>query len=182
MMQSKATVKALQSKHLAQRIQTIPKKSENTGFYSQCAHQQHFGSGIPSRLMTPMWDKITIVDSTANHNPVLHLYILLKSEKSSLFRQKCVYKSFFTFLERRVDISGRSYFVNHVSRISQWEDPRIQGHPLPPGWEIRYTTEGFPFFVDHNTKTSTFNDPRRKDARLLLLFFFTIIQFLNPKL
>ncbi|CAH8604908.1 unnamed protein product [Schistosoma margrebowiei] len=66
--------------------------------------------------------------------------------------------------ERRVDISGRSYFVNHVSRISQWEDPRIQGHPLPPGWEIRYTTEGFPFFVDHNTKTSTFNDPRRKDA------------------
>ncbi|VDP82529.1 unnamed protein product [Schistosoma mattheei] len=77
--------------------------------------------------------------------------------------------------ERRVDISGRSYFVNHVSRISQWEDPRIQGHPLPPGWEIRYTTEGFPFFVDHNTKTSTFNDPRRKDARLLLLFFSTII-------
>ncbi|CAH8582810.1 unnamed protein product [Heterobilharzia americana] len=49
-------------------------------------------------------------------------------------------------------------------RISQWEDPRIQGHPLPSGWEIRYTTEGFPFFVDHNTKTSTFNDPRRKDS------------------
>nr|CAH8864314.1 unnamed protein product [Trichobilharzia regenti] len=66
--------------------------------------------------------------------------------------------------ERRVDMSGRSYFVNHVSRISQWEDPRIQGHPLPAGWEIRYTTEGFPFFVDHNTKTSTFNDPRRKDS------------------
>ncbi|CAH8622925.1 unnamed protein product [Schistosoma rodhaini] len=66
--------------------------------------------------------------------------------------------------ERRVDMSGRSYFVNHVSRISQWEDPRIQGHPLPHGWEIRYTTEGFPFFVDHNTKTSTYNDPRRKDA------------------
>ncbi|CAH8611586.1 unnamed protein product [Heterobilharzia americana] len=66
--------------------------------------------------------------------------------------------------ERRVDMSGRSYFVNHVSRISQWEDPRIQGHPLPSGWEIRYTTEGFPFFVDHNTKTSTFNDPRRKDS------------------
>ncbi|KAK4468827.1 hypothetical protein MN116_007994 [Schistosoma mekongi] len=66
--------------------------------------------------------------------------------------------------ERRVDVSGRSYFVNHISRISQWEDPRIQGHPLPAGWEIRYTTEGFPFFVDHNTKTSTFNDPRRKDS------------------
>ncbi|VDQ02492.1 unnamed protein product [Trichobilharzia regenti] len=74
--------------------------------------------------------------------------------------------------ERRVDMSGRSYFVNHVSRISQWEDPRIQGHPLPAGWEIRYTTEGFPFFVDHNTKTSTFNDPRRKDSRYMFAFFF----------
>lgn len=66
--------------------------------------------------------------------------------------------------ERRVDVSGRSYFINHKSRISQWEDPRIQGDPLPPGWEVRYTGEGFAFFVDHNTKTSTFSDPRRTKA------------------
>ncbi|CAG2169848.1 unnamed protein product, partial [Oppiella nova] len=71
--------------------------------------------------------------------------------------------------ERRVDPSGRVYFVNHKNKTTQWEDPRTQGKetpnlaadiPLPQGWEMKYTTEGTPYFVDHNTKTTTFNDPR----------------------
>lgn len=67
--------------------------------------------------------------------------------------------------EQRLDPSGRPYFVNHVSRTSQWEDPRFQGSSLPPGWEMRVTPEGFPFFVDHNEKITTFVDPRRADSK-----------------
>ncbi|KAK0423731.1 hypothetical protein QR680_008300 [Steinernema hermaphroditum] len=66
--------------------------------------------------------------------------------------------------EKRVDPStGRQYFVNHVNRTTQWEDPRTQGmtdQPLPLGWEMRYTEQSVPFFIDHNTKTTTYNDPR----------------------
>ena len=64
--------------------------------------------------------------------------------------------------ERRVNAEGRPYFVNHYTRNTQWEDPRvqIQGNPLPPGWEVRRTRDGKPYFVDHNTKTTTFRDPR----------------------
>ncbi|XP_065178917.1 E3 ubiquitin-protein ligase Itchy-like isoform X1 [Sycon ciliatum] len=62
------------------------------------------------------------------------------------------------------DVNGRSYFVNHLSRTTQWEDPRLQQNvdnkPLPNGWEERLTAEGLRYFVDHNTKTTTFNDPR----------------------
>lgn len=67
--------------------------------------------------------------------------------------------------EKRVEANGRVYFVNHNTRMTQWEDPRTQGivaaeKPLPQGWEMRYTNEGIPYFVDHNTRTTTFTDPR----------------------
>ncbi|CAD5210212.1 unnamed protein product [Bursaphelenchus xylophilus] len=66
--------------------------------------------------------------------------------------------------ERREDPnSGRQYFVNHVNKTTQWEDPRTQGlqdSPLPEGWEVRITDHGIPFFIDHNTKTTTYNHPR----------------------
>ncbi|XP_025424061.1 E3 ubiquitin-protein ligase Su(dx) isoform X2 [Sipha flava] len=69
--------------------------------------------------------------------------------------------------EKRVQPDGRCYFVNHKSRITQWEDPRTQGtelvidnSDLPTGWEVRKTTDGIRYFVDHNTHTTTFEDPR----------------------
>lgn len=64
--------------------------------------------------------------------------------------------------ERRVNAEGRAYFVNHYTRSTQWEDPRVvvPGSVLPPGWEVRRTRDGKPYFVDHNTKTTTFRDPR----------------------
>ncbi|CAF1005317.1 unnamed protein product [Adineta steineri] len=63
------------------------------------------------------------------------------------------------------DNQGRTYFVNHISKTTQWEDPRrmdsnIFDMPLPNGFEMRYTKEGQVYFLDHNTKTSTFRDPR----------------------
>lgn len=64
--------------------------------------------------------------------------------------------------ERRVNAEGRAYFVNHYTRTTQWEDPRVQvqGNELPPGWEVRRTRDNKLYFVDHNTKTTTFRDPR----------------------
>ena len=63
--------------------------------------------------------------------------------------------------ERRRDPNGRVYYVNHRTKTTQWEDPRQSAAPLPPGWEMRYTSEGFVFYVDHNTRTTTFTDPRQ---------------------
>ncbi|CDK13617.1 E3 ubiquitin-protein ligase wwp-1 [Caenorhabditis elegans] len=66
--------------------------------------------------------------------------------------------------EKRQDPNtSRMYFVNHVNRTTQWEDPRTQGgsdQPLPDGWEMRFTEQGVPFFIDHQSKTTTYNDPR----------------------
>ncbi|KAF7260075.1 hypothetical protein EG68_02487 [Paragonimus skrjabini miyazakii] len=67
--------------------------------------------------------------------------------------------------ERRIDpTSQRIYYVNHINKITQWEDPRERGmdetQPLPRGWEKRYTPQGQRFFIDHNTRTTTFIDPR----------------------
>jgi atrophin-1 interacting protein 5 (WW domain-containing E3 ubiquitin protein ligase 1) len=66
--------------------------------------------------------------------------------------------------EKREDQNtGRHYFVNHINRTTQWEDPRTQGlheAPLPDGWEMRITEQGIPFFIDHNNRTTTYNHPR----------------------
>ncbi|XP_032065979.1 NEDD4-like E3 ubiquitin-protein ligase WWP2 isoform X2 [Thamnophis elegans] len=65
--------------------------------------------------------------------------------------------------EKRQD-NGRVYYVNHNTRTTQWEDPRTQGMiqepALPPGWEMKYTSERVRYFVDHSTRTTTFKDPR----------------------
>ncbi|GMR53210.1 hypothetical protein PMAYCL1PPCAC_23405, partial [Pristionchus mayeri] len=65
--------------------------------------------------------------------------------------------------EKRSDPnSGRTYFVNHVNKTTQWDDPRTQGNnvPLPEGWETRLTSQGIPFFIDHIHKCTTYKDPR----------------------
>lgn len=74
------------------------------------------------------------------------------------------YKLFWLIEQRTDPTTRRLYFVNHINKISQWEDPRERGmdeaQPLPPGWEKRYTPQGQRYFIDHNTKTTTFIDPR----------------------
>jgi hypothetical protein len=77
------------------------------------------------------------------------------------------------------DNQGRSYFVNHLSKTTQWEDPRrMEIHsfdiPLPNGFEMCYTREGRVYFLDHNTKTTTFQDPRIGSVTVRdLLFYLT---------
>ncbi|KAG6377151.1 hypothetical protein JVT61DRAFT_1203 [Boletus reticuloceps] len=91
--------------------------------------------------------------------------------------------------ERRFDVNGRSYYVDHNTRATMWHRPvspseapsyrppppsHSQPHPpqhpsssgvyadvpLPEGWEERRTPEGRPYFVDHRTRSTTWNDPR----------------------
>jgi NEDD4-like E3 ubiquitin-protein ligase WWP1 len=71
--------------------------------------------------------------------------------------------------QRMFDNQGRSYFVNHLSKTTQWEDPRRMNNsifdtPLPSGFEMRYTKQGQVYFFDHNTKTMTFEDPRSSSS------------------
>ena len=69
------------------------------------------------------------------------------------------------------DNQGRSYFVNHLSKTTQWEDPREMDNnafdiPLPNGFDMCYTKEGQVYFLDHNTKTTTFQDPRIESSEV----------------
>jgi hypothetical protein len=58
--------------------------------------------------------------------------------------------------EQRLDPNGRPYFVNHQTKTTQYEDPRV----LPPGWEQRVDLQGRVYFANHYTKTTTYDDPR----------------------
>ncbi|XP_034047357.1 E3 ubiquitin-protein ligase NEDD4-like isoform X3 [Thalassophryne amazonica] len=77
--------------------------------------------------------------------------------------------------EMRIAPNGRPFFIDHNSRTTTWEDPRLKypvhmRHknsmepgdlgPLPPGWEERVHTDGRTFYIDHNTKNTQWEDPR----------------------
>ncbi|XP_020278502.1 E3 ubiquitin-protein ligase Su(dx)-like [Pseudomyrmex gracilis] len=58
--------------------------------------------------------------------------------------------------ERRYDMYGRRYYVDHNTRSTSWERPQ---EPLPPGWEIRRDPRGRIYYVDHNTRSTTWQRP-----------------------
>ncbi|KAM8972896.1 E3 ubiquitin-protein ligase NEDD4 isoform 2-T2 [Pelodytes ibericus] len=77
--------------------------------------------------------------------------------------------------EMRHAPSGRPFFINHVTKTTTWEDPRLRIPvqlrpkppidisdlgPLPPGWEERTHTDGRVFYINHNTKRTQWEDPR----------------------
>ncbi|XP_047425462.1 E3 ubiquitin-protein ligase NEDD4-like isoform X3 [Mugil cephalus] len=77
--------------------------------------------------------------------------------------------------EMRIAPNGRPFFIDHNSRNTTWEDPRLKYPvhmrnknsmepgdlgPLPPGWEERVHTDGRTFYIDHNTKNTQWEDPR----------------------
>lgn len=84
---------------------------------------------------------------------------------------------------------GQIYYINHTTKTTQWEDPRLQFRqqteqvlqpspssrvlkkeadnvssdplgPLPPGWEQAYTDSGDVYFINHIDRTTSWNDPR----------------------
>ena len=67
--------------------------------------------------------------------------------------------------------TGKSYFVDHVLKITSWVDPRdlfmkpeqfvdCADGGLALGWERVVDNIHGEYFVDHNTWTTTFTDPR----------------------
>ncbi|TMS08158.1 E3 ubiquitin-protein ligase NEDD4-like [Larimichthys crocea] len=75
----------------------------------------------------------------------------------------------------RIAPNGRPFFIDHNSRTTTWEDPRLKYPvhmrnknsmepgdlgPLPPGWEERIHSDGRTFYIDHNTKNTQWEDPR----------------------
>ncbi|XP_032415881.1 E3 ubiquitin-protein ligase NEDD4-like isoform X2 [Xiphophorus hellerii] len=77
--------------------------------------------------------------------------------------------------------NGRPFFINHNTKTTTWEDPRLRipvqkrrtGSldpkdlgPLPPGWEERIHGDGRIFYIDHNTKVTQWEDPRLQNSAI----------------
>ncbi|XP_066557438.1 E3 ubiquitin-protein ligase NEDD4 isoform X2 [Amia ocellicauda] len=77
--------------------------------------------------------------------------------------------------------NGRPFFIDHNTKTTTWEDPRLKIPvqmrrkpsldptdlgPLPPGWEERVHTDGRVFYIDHNTKTTQWEDPRLQNSAI----------------
>ncbi|XP_061171585.1 transcriptional coactivator YAP1-A-like isoform X3 [Saccostrea echinata] len=79
---------------------------------------------------------------------------------------------------------GQRYYLNHLTQITTWQDPRKTGSsnalnsrtpppnsqspnvslqnlgPLPPGWEQANTAEGDIYFINHIERITSWYDPR----------------------
>ncbi|TDH17110.1 hypothetical protein EPR50_G00004840 [Perca flavescens] len=77
--------------------------------------------------------------------------------------------------------NGRPFFIDHNTKTTTWEDPRIKipVHmrkrpsldpsdlgPLPPGWEERVHSDGRIFYIDHNTRNTQWDDPRLQNSAI----------------
>ena len=65
--------------------------------------------------------------------------------------------------EKQTNSSGRTYFIDHNTKTTTWNDPRESSsteNPLPKGWERAISSKGRPYYIDHNTQNTTWNDPR----------------------
>ncbi|XP_042191885.1 E3 ubiquitin-protein ligase NEDD4-like isoform X5 [Callorhinchus milii] len=83
--------------------------------------------------------------------------------------------------EMRIAPNGRPFFIDHNTRTTTWEDPRLKYPvhlrtkaaldpndlgPLLPGWEERVHLDGRSFFIDHNTKITQWEDPRLQNPAI----------------
>ncbi|XP_045889398.1 E3 ubiquitin-protein ligase NEDD4a isoform X1 [Micropterus dolomieu] len=83
--------------------------------------------------------------------------------------------------EVRSSPNGRPFFIDHNTKTTTWEDPRLKIPvpmrrrasldpcdlgPLPPGWEERVHADGRIFYIDHNTRTTQWDDPRLQNSAI----------------
>ncbi|XP_063310011.1 E3 ubiquitin-protein ligase NEDD4-like isoform X4 [Pelobates fuscus] len=83
--------------------------------------------------------------------------------------------------EMRIAPNGRPFFIDHNTKTTTWEDPRLKfpvhmRHkaslnpndlgPLPPGWEERIHLDGRTFYIDHNSKLTQWEDPRLQNPAI----------------
>jgi hypothetical protein len=71
--------------------------------------------------------------------------------------------------------NGQIYFMNHITKTTQWEDPRKVSsrrvlirdsfmrfsNDLSLGWEMPKAPNGQIYFMNHITKTTQWEDPRK---------------------
>ncbi|KAL8615914.1 hypothetical protein ACOMHN_034590 [Nucella lapillus] len=60
--------------------------------------------------------------------------------------------------EERTDQFGRTYYVNHNSRTTQWARP-TSTRVLPPDWEERTDANGRSYYVNHRIRVSQWDFP-----------------------
>ncbi|XP_061451913.1 E3 ubiquitin-protein ligase NEDD4 isoform X2 [Rhineura floridana] len=101
------------------------------------------------------------------------------------FHEKKISETLQGFLPKGWEVrnapSGRSFFIDHNTKTTTWDDPRLKipAHmrrktsldpvdlgPLPPGWEERIHTDGRTFYINHNTKTTQWEDPRLQNIAI----------------
>nr|XP_006116615.1 E3 ubiquitin-protein ligase NEDD4-like isoform X3 [Pelodiscus sinensis] len=83
--------------------------------------------------------------------------------------------------EMRIAPNGRPFFIDHNTKTTTWEDPRLKFPvhlrskaslnpndlgPLPPGWEERIHLDGRTFYIDHNSKITQWEDPRLQNPAI----------------
>ncbi|KAM4630954.1 E3 ubiquitin-protein ligase NEDD4 isoform 2-T2 [Polymixia lowei] len=77
--------------------------------------------------------------------------------------------------------NGRPFFIDHNTKTTTWEDPRLKIPvqmrrkpsldpadlgPMPAGWEERVHSDGRIFYIDHNTRTTQWEDPRLQNSAI----------------
>ncbi|CAH8821119.1 unnamed protein product [Trichobilharzia szidati] len=65
--------------------------------------------------------------------------------------------------DERVDQNGRTYYVDHVNKRTQWDRPSFR---LPQGWEQRTDANGRVYYVDHINHRTTWYHPLSEGSRL----------------
>ncbi|KAL5964640.1 E3 ubiquitin-protein ligase NEDD4-like, partial [Taenia solium] len=58
--------------------------------------------------------------------------------------------------DERVDQNGRTYYVDHIHKRTQWDRPMSR---LPEGWEQRTDVNGRVYYVDHINHRTTWYSP-----------------------
>ncbi|KAL7055190.1 hypothetical protein AAHC03_024431 [Spirometra sp. Aus1] len=58
--------------------------------------------------------------------------------------------------DERIDQNGRTYYVDHINRRTQWDRPLSR---LPDGWEQRTDVNGRVYYLDHINQRTTWYSP-----------------------
>ncbi|XP_039244463.1 E3 ubiquitin-protein ligase NEDD4-like [Pipra filicauda] len=97
--------------------------------------------------------------------------------------------------EMRIAPNGRPFFIDHNTKTTTWEDPRLKFPvhlrskaslnpndlgPLPPGWEERIHLDGRTFYIDHRSQVLICGDIDPRD--LVPSYDNKITQWEDPRL
>ncbi|TNN10325.1 E3 ubiquitin-protein ligase NEDD4-like isoform 1 [Schistosoma japonicum] len=118
----------------------------------------------------------TMENGTANYIPVRNTSIELDPESvaetvvgsmlSTSLDESCSVEMISDPLppgwDERIDQNGRTYYVDHVNKRTQWDRPSFR---LPHGWEQRTDANGRVYYVDHQHHRTTWYHPLSEGSR-----------------